>query len=262
MLREERELKTSDFKEYGISKSTLDKFESGRGNLAFDKLDEALQMMNVSLHEYSYLLNDGVNDYFIDVFEEIDNAFYSEDIARLKNIYEENIQYPENRLFALSAKACYETLTEKEQENISDYLFSVEHWGAKELWIFTDTIDQLSLSTVILLLNEFLIKSKYYQGIYEYNRLIIQAANNAVAFLIRNNQKEAARKVLRQMENQFFEVDLFARVLYHFMLGYWDYIYQDKVLGNQMMNHSLHILKFLEATHIHNVYYHFYKNHT
>lgn len=78
MLREERELKTSDFKEYGISKSTLEKFESGRGNLPFDKLDESLQMMNISLHEYNYLLNDGINDYFIDVFEEIDNAFYSE----------------------------------------------------------------------------------------------------------------------------------------------------------------------------------------
>ncbi|MDR0298052.1 MAG: helix-turn-helix domain-containing protein, partial [Streptococcaceae bacterium] len=86
MLREERQLSLSSFIDLGLTKSTLGRFEHGETMLSFEALDEALQYMNVTMYEYSYFLNNGQNDSFIEAFEEIDNAFYMKDQKRLESI--------------------------------------------------------------------------------------------------------------------------------------------------------------------------------
>ncbi|WP_370450749.1 helix-turn-helix domain-containing protein [Lactococcus sp. dk310] len=253
-LREERQLTLNDFKAYHISKSTLEKFENGQGNLPFDKLDEALQAMNVTLHEYSYLLNNGTNDYFIEIFEEIDRAFYLEDKSTLKQIYDDNIIYPEGCYYALCAKACYTALEKEEQEKIADLLIGTEYWGAKELWIFTDTIDQLSNPLLLSLLNEFLAKSNYFHRIVDYNRLITQAINTAVLTLINRNMGKEAKMVLDKTAQDLWEVDLFSRNVHLFLLGLWLYSFSNQTNGEEKMKHSIQIFNMLGSTHLENKY--------
>ncbi len=252
--REERNLSRTDFLECQITKSALEKFENGEKSLSIEKIDAALQYMNIPLHEYSYRLNKGTNDYFIELFEEIDNAFYCEDKVRLQEIYKSGIECPDLRLIALSAKACYSSLDPEEQKEIADYLFMIEFWGAKELWIFTDTIDQLASSTIGLLLDEFLIKSSYYRNITDYNRLIVQAANNAVLVMIARGNKNSARTILDFVSANLWEVDEFARTVNLFMSGYWDYQFKDKIIGKNEMEQALSIFKVLKCEHLHNIY--------
>ncbi|MDR0300352.1 MAG: hypothetical protein LBI13_09820 [Streptococcaceae bacterium] len=230
--------------------------------LNFDQLDEALQQMNVTMHEYSYFLNNGKNDYFIEVFEEIDNAFYLQDRERLEKIYQHYISYKEGRLIALSAKACYGKLEEHEIEEISEYLFTIERWGAKELWIFTDTIDQLTTPLIKELIDEFLIKSQFYQGIVDYNRLIMQAAINAIVTMVDRNEQKKAKRILRQSQKRLWEVDEYSRTLHLFAQGYYDYCFISENQGKEKMRQGLEIFKILGCHHLLSIYQDFYDNRT
>lgn len=210
--------------------------------------------MNVTLHEYSYLLNNGTNDYCIEIFEEIDHAFYLEDKSTLKQIYDDNIIYPEGCYYALFAKACYIALEEEEQGKIADLLIGTEYWGAKELWIFTDTIDQLSNPLLLSLLNEFLAKSNYFHHIVDYNRLITQATNTALLTLINRNMGKEAKMVLDKTAHDLWEVDLFSRNVHLFLLGLWLYSFSNQKNGDEKMKHALQILNMLGSTHLENKY--------
>ncbi len=259
MLREERGLSSKAFEEIGLKSKTLNRFEKGETMLSFNVLDEALQLIGVSLHEYSYILNNGQNDYFIELFEEIDQAFYVEDINRLKIIFETNIQYPENHLIALSAKACYDSLDASEQEEVSEYLFKIEHWGAKELWIFTDTIDQLSNALIHELLDEFLVKSGYFYNIPDYNRLIVQAAlNGIIGFISQQGSKTEVFHIINEVEKALYEVDTYGRIVLHFAKGYAFYEFGEQEKGDKLMRETIELFNILGCKFLKEKYQKFY----
>lgn len=88
-LRLQHNLPMSAFEELGITKATISNFENGKNMIAFDKLDMALQEMHVTLLDYSLVLNNGELDYFIVVFQDIENSYYQNNVRKLKYIYEE-----------------------------------------------------------------------------------------------------------------------------------------------------------------------------
>ncbi len=258
ILREEREIALPNFKDI-VSSSTLSRFENGERMLKFDEADEILQRLGVSLQEYSYFLNEGKNEIFLEAFEEIDNAFYREDKKRLKEIFEENIKYPESRLIALSAKACYSTLLPEEQEEVGDYLIKIEHWGAKELWIFTDTIDQLTDEMIRSLLNDFLVRTNFYREIPDYNRLIIQAAINGASIAIKRGNQELSVFIINNVEKNLYEMDEYARTLLKFIRGYWFCTFDDKEYGEKLIQESFTVWKILNCQTLLSKYQEFYK---
>lgn len=89
-LRIKHGFSLSAFEELGIAKSTLSNFENGKSMLSFDRLDSALQKMNVSPLDYSIMINNGEQESYISIFDEIEHAYYQREIKRLKEIYQEN----------------------------------------------------------------------------------------------------------------------------------------------------------------------------
>lgn len=74
-LRIQHGFSLSAFEELGIAKSTLSNFENGKSMLSFDRLDFALQKMNVSPLDYSLMINNGEQDNYISIFDEIEHAY-------------------------------------------------------------------------------------------------------------------------------------------------------------------------------------------
>ncbi|MDG6189322.1 helix-turn-helix domain-containing protein [Lactococcus formosensis] len=74
-LRKQHKKTLGYFESIGISKSTLSQFENGKTLLSFDKLDMALQKMNVTMTSYILMINNSESEYFIMQFREIERGY-------------------------------------------------------------------------------------------------------------------------------------------------------------------------------------------
>ena len=68
-LRTQKHLPLSFFESYGLQKSAIHNFENGKSMMGFERLDIALQAMNVSLAEYEYFINDFQLNYMEEMLE-------------------------------------------------------------------------------------------------------------------------------------------------------------------------------------------------
>lgn len=87
-LRKQHNITLRAFEGIGISMATLSKFENGKTMLSLDKLDQALELMNVTMSAYSLMINNGQSNYFITQFIEIDRGYTFQNRRCLEKIYE------------------------------------------------------------------------------------------------------------------------------------------------------------------------------
>ena len=75
------------------------------------------------------------------------------------------------RLQDLSGEAYY---NQKDLDDLTDYLFSVEYWGYYELLIFSNTLDVLKHDVFMVLAREMSRRSDFYKEISEYTASILK----------------------------------------------------------------------------------------
>lgn len=172
-LRIQHGFSLSAFEELGIAKSTLSNFENGKSMLSFDRLDFALQKMNVSPLDYSLMINNGEQDNYISIFDEIEHAYYQRNIKQLQYIYEINKEGSnEQKLIAFSARGLYRRLTIEELNEIEFYLKGVQFWGFFELSILANIGDKLDNSIINNIIDDLRYDKAYYENNLYYRVLI------------------------------------------------------------------------------------------
>lgn len=141
----------------GVSKATISQFENGKSLVSFDKLEALLESMNLTILDYSLLVNNGLPEYFITQFQNIEDAYYNQDEAELQHLYEKNLEYENESTYmiALSAKATYTQLSEKEIQEVESLLSVGPLWGLYELYILIHTLEQLNLNLVWNIIETF-----------------------------------------------------------------------------------------------------------
>lgn len=153
-LREQRNYKREDFNNF--TERAVQYFEEGRSGISFDRLDALLQDMNVLPKDFANLLYEGEKDYFIEIYDKIERAYYDEDNQTLVEIYQNKYKsvYVDHRIIALSAKALYGRLNDDEIEEVSDFFMAVEHWTTFEQSAVC-LVSELELSLVRSLTKDF-----------------------------------------------------------------------------------------------------------
>lgn len=249
-LREQRNVERTAFEMFGLSAFAVQLFENGQIMLEFDKLDAALRMMHITLSDFEHIVNYGQEDYFIEIFKEIDSAELNEDKEKLKAIYEKNIRYPENKMIALSAKAEFTELTEDEIVEIGDTLFGVDDFTNVELLIFVHTAKYLEHSMIETLIKEFMKISNQYEDREAYRRNIVRAAVHATLMLIAHKKITSARFVLKNITQFLLPRDDYPRILYKFTVGYYKYVVEKEPEGIELMDKTIRCCYFLEESNV------------
>ncbi|MDN5488489.1 MAG: helix-turn-helix domain-containing protein, partial [Lactococcus lactis] len=103
-LREQKNFSLSHFSEIGISKASLSRFELGQTMISFERLDSALQEMNVTLAEYEHFINNFSMDYKEEFLEDIILADIADDVDKLHSLYLEAMEY-DSKMLAYCAKS-------------------------------------------------------------------------------------------------------------------------------------------------------------
>ncbi|RZI48591.1 Rgg/GadR/MutR family transcriptional regulator [Lactococcus kimchii] len=250
-LRIQHELSLSDFQDLGISKSSLSNFENGKSMIAFDTLDLALQKMNTSLHDYSLIINDGVQDDYISIFTEIEYAYYFNDTKELQRIYEDYREQDEQyQLIAYCAKGLYTHLNADELQQLENYLNGVQYWGIYELSLLAN-IGHLLNSTFIETISSRLFSSSMtYTKILYYRVLVQRFLYKMILSYSDQNNQPAAKDLLEKSEQLLMPSDVLDRVKRSFAKSYYTYSFIDSKRGKKEMLELLRCLKKIGATEV------------
>ena len=196
-LRKQKHLPLSYFESFGIEKTTIQRFETGKTMMGFEKLDCALQAMNVTLGEYEHFLNFFQPDYLEEVVNEVIGNIYLENNVRLQMIAQDCAEN-DQLILSLATRSCYEKLNEEDIEKIVSYLYDIRQWGYFELSIFYIVMKQFSEREIMHLMRDFWDKGKDFYGIFKYRRRFLETSYKAILILSLRGCKDSVNTIIKE----------------------------------------------------------------
>ncbi|MCL2113130.1 MAG: helix-turn-helix domain-containing protein [Streptococcaceae bacterium] len=253
-LRVQKNISLSYFEKQGIAtKSSLSNFENGKSMLSFSVLDEALQALQVSLFDYSLVVNNGNLDDFQEVFLNLEEAYFQRNRKVLQNVYQEYKTEGELwELVALSAKASYTSLTQREKKTVEKFLKGIQVWGIFELYVLNNTIFQIDKSLLYRIFNDFWQINQDYNKVQSYRVLVLRTLFKGCLRFIDEEDKVIVQLNLERSREILHPTDIFNRVLISFIEGYFSYKFIDVLKGKKQMKQTLKYLKSIQAMEIYN----------
>lgn len=186
----------------------------------------------------------------INVFNDIDSAFINQNYKTLDEIYwkHNNIPSIENHYISLAAKGRFSKLSSEESNEISNYLQKTEVWGTFELFLLINTIEYINEDVLKGIENTLLRfhhnNTKWFQD----DRVLFSRVIAGLTFLfIKRSQKENAQKMLKILKEIQVQLELIIGLEQLFLEGLFLYKFEDKNLGNKLIQKVLYILSTIEA---------------
>lgn len=262
-LRKQHKKTLGYFESLGISKGTLSQFENGKTLLSFDKLDMALQKMNVTMTSYILMINNSESEYFIIQFREIERAYMTRNKEKLMKIYHDNIYYEieEDYFIALAAKACYEKLDVEEKTQLETFFNNCEMWSRYELNLFINVMPQIDQNLTLSIINKLsLSKYEYLRERREYRPLFARLIVKIILLLITQGMQKEAEGLIKYLKGLPPIIDITEKVVGMFLEGCCIYKFEDSQMGKKIVRRSLRILLDVEAIELKNILEFYYKN--
>lgn len=229
-LRTQKKLSMSFFENYGIQKATIQRFETGQSMMGFDRLNTALQAMNVSLAEYEFFINNFEHGYVEELLKELAIASIFGNVEKIKEI-EKSAFNSEQYLLGITAKSCYKKISPDDVQEVVSYLYQVESWGYFEMSIFYLTLDQFSEKEIMHLMKSFWDKGKDAYGISKYRQRFMEASFRAVVMLSSKGAKQSANKIMEESYFQKDTHDIYVQILRKLATGFYEQCFGDKEKG-------------------------------
>ncbi|MGO2645505.1 MAG: Rgg/GadR/MutR family transcriptional regulator [Lactococcus cremoris] len=190
------------------------------------------------------MINNGEQESYISIFDEIEHAYYQREIKRLKEIYQENqMGTNEQKLVAYSAKGLYQHLLPEEIDEIEDYLKGIQFWGLFELSILANIGDKVNENLIDNILEDFFYNKSYYENDLYYRVLIYRFLYKVILNCIDSGRKEKAQEVLDISKQFFMPGDVMSRVIINYAESFFVYYYVDKQKGKRQLQDTLKFLK-------------------
>lgn len=246
-VRIQKHLPLSFFKNDGIDKASLLRFERGDSTMSIERVDTMLQSMNVSLAEYELMLNHFVPDYQEAFLQEIEEADFLENKKKLRNLTAE-AQEENFKELSLAAKSCAGKLSDEESDYLTQFLNGIDEWGYFELSLVYLALNNLKSSEIMLLISKFEDRNRNYFEIFKYRRRILQIIYRAATLFAARGEQEIAKKILDRSKNRSKERDMYIINLRHLAEGFYIYRFEDKIKGRDKINHALDIFEELDST--------------
>ena len=114
--------------------------------------------------------------------------------------------------------------TEDDLKDLTDYLFSVEHWGYYELLIFANTLDVLKHETLMVLAKEMSRRTDFYKEIPNNRRMISTMLLNVYITCIERGELIDALYFEKKLNQCFFiETEIYERLVFQYAQNYFQY---------------------------------------
>ena len=235
-----------------VSHSSYSRFVKQGQTLAIDKLLYILRQMDLSFREAG-LFDHNIQRTNEDTLLMMD-AMTSNDVAHMKEIAD---------LFASKAKRTYDIYgmmaiqvrlkmggdtAAKQEQDLKDYLFKVQNWDFKEMYLFTFIMDRIDSSAILYYLNRTLRRAAdpYF---LERNLNLIILTDEAHFELLKRKELSHAQNVIEQFEK------LVVNRTFHSVQGYFtisqalhNAVKEKRPEDLQKIARLYHNLMFIEAS--------------
>ncbi|WP_313176530.1 helix-turn-helix domain-containing protein [Streptococcus parasuis] len=227
-FRESRGLRLKDVAKAGISTSQLSRFEKGETDLTISKFMLILDEINMPIDEFMYAVHDFHRDELNELLSKIRHFVSNHDVEGMKKLlysqmesenkmvkfYQLNMILLKIRLQDLSGEAYY---NQKDLNDLTDYLLSVEYWGYYELLIFSNTLDVLKHDVFMVLAREMSRRSDFYKEIPNNRRLISSMLLNGYITCVERSKYIDALYFEKQLDQCFFtETEIYERLVFQY----------------------------------------------
>ncbi|WP_350356813.1 helix-turn-helix domain-containing protein (plasmid) [Lactococcus lactis] len=246
ILRCQKKYSLAYFEDSGISKSNLSKFERGRIMLSFEKCDNILQKMNISLAEYELIMHQFAPIYQESYLFELEQAEFDLNKERLEDLYVE-IKESDNKWLVYTAKVRHEGLMDFEIQEIVLFLKGIEQWGYFELSLLFAVLDLFSTKEIVSILKDFEYKNRNYYSVLKYRRRIFQIVFRAAMILGCRGKETEARDILKLTLSPLKcdGIDFYIATIQKMTFGCLKYYFENSYEGRIEINRSLEIIQDL-----------------
>jgi Rgg/GadR/MutR family transcriptional activator len=245
LLRNQRKLPLSYFEQIGIGKSNVGKFERGEIMMSFERVNNMLELMNVSLGEYEIIVNRCVPDFLNSFLIELATAEFYQNSERLIKLYEESKE-TENMWLVLIAKSRIKGLTSQEIVQVKAFLADIKEWGYFEVTLAFSVVDFFEKNDIVQLIGYLKIKGRKNYGEYKYRRRLFQLVYRSVILLAaKGSEKEAKKGLALAADFGTGSPDFYISTLNLLATGVVEYLYRDKKEGKGTINDSLFMIEKL-----------------
>lgn len=260
VIRESKNMSLKEAAAGDISVAQLSRFERGVSGITLDSFYCCLKNMAVSLDEFQYVYHNYIESDDVLFSKKVAEAYRENNVVKLQNILasSESLveKFPEKKNYRLNTIVVRAVLSscnpdfqisKKDIEFLTDHLFSVEEWGRYELWLFTNSVDLLTLETLETFASEMINRTQFYNDLPENRRRIIKMLLNVISVCIEGNHLQIAMKFLNYIDHSKIpETDLYDRML----IKYHKALYSYKVGNSHALSdieQCLSLLEFLDS---------------
>lgn len=243
-----------------ISISTLSRFENGELNLSLEHFIQILGNIHISLDEfqcfyYHYVGYIGETRYN----KQLTESYSSGNIEEIKMLMQqfESMQDKEGQhskylLELIMMKGILYSLEQGEAPTRSEWrylireLHNIEHWGAFELTLFTNSCLSLPYEYLEELYRKMLSRTPYFLEMPDYRQGFFAACCNGIQRFLMNEQPELASLIIIHLKPiKFVDHDAFSKIFILFWIGMFDYVVSDDASSWNRMLKSVEIMEFL-----------------
>lgn len=260
VIRESKNMSLKEVAAGDISVAQLSRFERGVSGITLDSFYCCLKNMAVSLDEFQYIYHNYIESDDVLFSKKVAEAYRENNVVKLQSILASSEalveKFPEKKNYRLNTivvravpSSCDpdSQISKKDIEFLTDHLFSVEEWGRYELWLFTNSVDLLTLETLETFASEMINRIQFYNDLPENRRRIIKMLLNVISVCIEGNHLQIAMKFLNYIDHlKIPETDLYDWML----IKYHKALYSYKVGNLHSLNdieQCLSLLEFLDS---------------
>jgi Rgg/GadR/MutR family transcriptional activator len=287
-LRFQQGYREDFFEQFGVNAVRLKLFEEGKIMLPYSILDEMLLEMHIPERDFSYWVNDGQVDWFIQTIQKLELAHYRQDLETIEMLekrahdfaqYQElktelpddladeqdyaeerlTRQYTDYRVLELTAKKYRTDLTDEEELEISDFLFGIEIWTEFDLGLVALNGGRLDSSATKLILDEIYQDLECYKGSRIYREHLVQTTGRAAAACIKDGKLDEAEAFLKQGQSTLYDISARVQGMFHFTKAQLAFA-RGEVHGNFEMLKVIDFFDFIGEEDAKNYAQHLYDN--
>lgn len=182
-----------------LSVSFLSKFERGESDISLSRFFLLLDKLDVSIEEFYGILSQDNPTHTEKLLESASKAYYQNDSLSLQKYAREerhkfeltqdkSFLYNSIMLESFLASVSNKEVDAKKVRELTDYLFSIEQWGKRELIILGNSMSFISTQTLNVLTKEIVYRTRLFGNSDSNQRIRISLLINAASEFLRRDE--------------------------------------------------------------------------
>ena len=242
-----------------LSVSFLSKFERGESDISLSRFFLLLDKLDVSIEEFYGILSQDNPTHTEKLLESASKAYYQNDSLSLQKYageerrkfeltQDKSFLYNSIMLESFLASVSNKEVDENKVRELTDYLFSIEQWGKRELIILGNSMSFISTQTLNVLTKEIVYRTRLFGNSDSNQRIRISLLINAAYEFLRRDELDSAKYYLDLVNDSGIpEVLLYERHELIFVMGSYLIKSGEVAEGRNLIEGCLETLRTLDA---------------